>query len=353
MLVLRISNRSIGYAATGTLSQSPLSGTASRRAPRRRRGRRLVARRNATWPSCARRTGATGWSIRSGKVLYETTGYISHPRVSPKADAVAFLDHPIFGDDRGSVAIVDLAGKKKTLTGDWDSVQGLAWSTSGQGALVHGEPLGERPRSLCGDARRTRAAGARDAGRPAAPGHRPRRARPPRAGKRARRFLRRASRRDSGEGSLRARMVVPARPARRTRRRRSTPSRGRPEARGIPSTCESSTDPRRCGSATARPGDSPDGKWVLASQIMTTPGNDRAPADRRRAAEDLSEGLDRQGVDHVRRVPSGRKARRVRRPRGGKAPARVRAGPRGRRGASGDAGGCHGERHLSRTASSS
>jgi hypothetical protein len=78
---------------------------------------------------------APQWRYRlefpAGKVLYETTGYISHPRVSPKGNAIAFLDHPVLGDDRGSVAIVDLAGKKKTLSGGWESTQGLAWSISG------------------------------------------------------------------------------------------------------------------------------------------------------------------------------------------------------------------------------
>jgi hypothetical protein len=27
-------------------------------------------------------------------VLYETGGWVSHPRVSPQGDRVAFLDHP-------------------------------------------------------------------------------------------------------------------------------------------------------------------------------------------------------------------------------------------------------------------
>ena len=66
-----------------------------------------------------------------GKVLYETGGWISHPRISPKGDYVAFLDHPLQGDDSGSVAIVDLSGVKKKLSGDWYSVQGLAWSADG------------------------------------------------------------------------------------------------------------------------------------------------------------------------------------------------------------------------------
>jgi len=67
-----------------------------------------------------------------GNVLYETVGWISHPRVSPKADRIAFLDHPIPGDDVGSVAVVDLAGNKKTLASGWTTTQGLAWSPNGE-----------------------------------------------------------------------------------------------------------------------------------------------------------------------------------------------------------------------------
>src|SRR5207253_7320075 len=36
------------------------------------------------------------------------------------------------GDDRGSVAVMDLAGKRKTLSDGWESMQGLAWSASGR-----------------------------------------------------------------------------------------------------------------------------------------------------------------------------------------------------------------------------
>ena len=66
-----------------------------------------------------------------GKVLYETGGWIGHPRFSPQGDKIAFLDHPIQGDDRGSVAVVDMNGKKKVLSGEWYTVQGLAWSPKG------------------------------------------------------------------------------------------------------------------------------------------------------------------------------------------------------------------------------
>ncbi len=67
-----------------------------------------------------------------GKVLYETTGWISHPRVSPKGDLIAFIDHPVPGGDGGSAAVVDRSGKKKTLSEGFATAQGLAWRPDGQ-----------------------------------------------------------------------------------------------------------------------------------------------------------------------------------------------------------------------------
>ncbi len=66
-----------------------------------------------------------------GHVLYETSGWISHLRVSPKGDQVAFLDHPIYPDDRGVVSIVDLRGRKRVVSASWESIEGLAWSADG------------------------------------------------------------------------------------------------------------------------------------------------------------------------------------------------------------------------------
>jgi len=63
-----------------------------------------------------------------GKVLYETAGWISHPRISPDGSQVAFIDHPFARDDAGSVAVIDKSGQKKTLTTlNFVSAQGLAW----------------------------------------------------------------------------------------------------------------------------------------------------------------------------------------------------------------------------------
>jgi Tol biopolymer transport system component len=66
-----------------------------------------------------------------GKVLYETTGYVSDARLSPKGDSIAFMDHPYSQDDSGIVALLDLTGKKTTLTSRWNKEGGLAWSPSG------------------------------------------------------------------------------------------------------------------------------------------------------------------------------------------------------------------------------
>jgi Tol biopolymer transport system component len=66
-----------------------------------------------------------------GKVLYETAGWVSHIRFSPKGDRLAFIDHPLRGDDGGTVSVVDLNGKKSDLTERWASAFGLAWSPSG------------------------------------------------------------------------------------------------------------------------------------------------------------------------------------------------------------------------------
>jgi serine/threonine protein kinase len=131
MLLLNILQFSTGYASIGTLSQAPLSGSAPRDL--------LEDVGHAAWSpdgSAFAVVRAPQWHYRlefpPGKVLYETTGWISFPRVSPKGDTLAFLDHPLFGDDRGSVAILDRSGKKKILSTGWESVQGVSWSPSGE-----------------------------------------------------------------------------------------------------------------------------------------------------------------------------------------------------------------------------
>jgi Tol biopolymer transport system component len=67
-----------------------------------------------------------------GKVLYSTAGYLDYVRVSPSGKEVAFVEHPVYGDDRGWISVVDEAGNHKQLTAEFSTAQGLAWSRNGK-----------------------------------------------------------------------------------------------------------------------------------------------------------------------------------------------------------------------------
>jgi hypothetical protein len=78
-----------------------------------------------------------------GHVLFETMpGRISHVRVSPRLDRVAFLDHSVPDDDRGSVVTIDRQGLRTTLSSDWASLEGLAFTPSGDEVWFTGTKVG-------------------------------------------------------------------------------------------------------------------------------------------------------------------------------------------------------------------
>jgi len=78
-----------------------------------------------------------------GKVLYETGGWISHPRISRRGDMIAFLDHPIQGDSIAGVSVVDLKGKKRSLADPYGGgAIGLAWSPAGDEVWFTATQLG-------------------------------------------------------------------------------------------------------------------------------------------------------------------------------------------------------------------
>jgi dipeptidyl aminopeptidase/acylaminoacyl peptidase len=115
----------------GTLSRVPLAGGTPRQV--------LEGAQDADWSpdgaslaAVRRVAGRHRLEFPIGKTLYETAGWVSHPRVSADGARVAFIDHPIYGDDRGVVAVVDLQGQRRQLTPEWSSAQGLAWSPDGR-----------------------------------------------------------------------------------------------------------------------------------------------------------------------------------------------------------------------------
>ena len=131
-LALVMNRRTVrAYARIGTLARASLSGGAARAV--------LEDVQDADWLpdgsgfAAARYVdGRYRLEFPVGKLVYESGGYISDVRVSPDGALVAFLDHAILGDDRGSVAVVDRAGKKRTLSGEYSSTQGLAWTHDGK-----------------------------------------------------------------------------------------------------------------------------------------------------------------------------------------------------------------------------
>jgi Tol biopolymer transport system component len=81
-----------------------------------------------------------------GSVRFESTGWISHPRVSSSGDRIAFVDHPIAGDSAGQVVVVVPTGKPETWTESFETVMGLAWRPGRDELLVSAD----RPKESAG-----------------------------------------------------------------------------------------------------------------------------------------------------------------------------------------------------------
>jgi hypothetical protein len=67
-----------------------------------------------------------------GTILYQSSGWISNIRFSPHHDTIAFMDHPVLWDTRGTVRVVDLTGQVRSLTQEWEAESGLAWRPDGK-----------------------------------------------------------------------------------------------------------------------------------------------------------------------------------------------------------------------------
>src|SRR5450830_1634119 len=118
----------------GTLARVSLGGTAPREI--------LEGVRQADWSPDGSELailhlaeGKDRLEFPIGKVLYETAGYLSDLRVSPRGDRIALFEHPKQWDDRGTVILVDRAGKRKVLSGEYWGEEGLSWSQAGDEVL--------------------------------------------------------------------------------------------------------------------------------------------------------------------------------------------------------------------------
>jgi len=117
-----------GWEASGILAQASMQGNAPREV--------LKNVHEADWSP----DGASLAVVREvdgryrieyplGNVLYETEGWISGMRVGRHGRHIIFRDHPVRGDNVGSLSLIDLAGKKTSL-GRYGSA-GVAWSPDG------------------------------------------------------------------------------------------------------------------------------------------------------------------------------------------------------------------------------
>jgi serine/threonine protein kinase len=127
-----------GYESTGTLARVPLAGGTPRPI--------LEDVEDADWSpdgqslAVARRMGNRyRLEYPIGTVIYDTAGWVSNVRVSPDGKLVAFVDHPVHGDNDGLVKVVDSAGKPR-MSGP-RAFSGLAWSPRGDEVWSTAETL--------------------------------------------------------------------------------------------------------------------------------------------------------------------------------------------------------------------
>ncbi len=131
------------FAPRGLMAWVPFSGGAPR--PMEEAIAFADWSRNGREMALARETDSgVQLEFPAGHVVYRTAGYISNPRISPAGDRVAFLEHPLALDNAGFVAVIDRSGQKKTLTRQFSSAEGLAWSSTGAEIWFTGSADGAR-----------------------------------------------------------------------------------------------------------------------------------------------------------------------------------------------------------------
>ena len=154
-LALRLNGLSLGgYARTGTLARVSLNGGTPREV--------LENVQDADWASDSENLaivrfvpGSGHWRLEYpvGKVLFESIGWLSHPKISPDGKWVAFADHEVpGGDDQGSLAVIaaDGNGKEKKLSSGWTSLEGVLWSPASDEIWFTSSKLGSaaNPRAV-------------------------------------------------------------------------------------------------------------------------------------------------------------------------------------------------------------
>ena len=137
----------IGWISRGTLATIPVTGGAPREI--------LENVQDADWDQEGKNLAIVHWvgkrcnlEFPIGTPVYGVTGghWLSDVRVSQHGE-VAFLEHPLEGDDAGLVEIIDANRQKRVMSPLWFSVRGLSWDPSGDSLWFSAsEAQGERER---------------------------------------------------------------------------------------------------------------------------------------------------------------------------------------------------------------
>jgi Tol biopolymer transport system component len=133
----------VGYATTGTLARVPLAGGAPRRV--------CQDVQDAVWTKDGKnfliiRRIEGSYRIESpiGRVIYTSSRWISFARFSPNEEMIGFIENPVWGDDSGTVVIIDRNGNEVVRGKEqFNSTSGLAWIPSGQEVWFTGEAIGK------------------------------------------------------------------------------------------------------------------------------------------------------------------------------------------------------------------
>jgi DNA-binding winged helix-turn-helix (wHTH) protein/Tol biopolymer transport system component len=142
LAVLKNRRAGVGWISHGTLALMSLGESAPREI--------LDNVQDADWDEEGKDLAVVHWvgdhcrlEFPIGVVLYETAGghWFSNVRISPRGDLIAFMDHPLEGDDAGSMAVIDLNGRAKVLTSGWLSLHGLVWDPSGDSIWFSGNEV--------------------------------------------------------------------------------------------------------------------------------------------------------------------------------------------------------------------
>lgn len=127
--IVAASASEVAFLSEGVLQRAPLAG-----GPPREVSKKVLA---ADWTADTSSFAVVRQHERALRLEYPIgqplgeTHRVSRLRLSPDGARIALAEHPVVGDDRGRVVVLDRTGKRLVEAGPWSSLDGIAWSADG------------------------------------------------------------------------------------------------------------------------------------------------------------------------------------------------------------------------------